>query len=42
MCNIKPGDIISGEELMTWQKLKSMKESLLDKRFWFGHLERTE
>ena len=43
MCNVRPEDNISTEELKTRLKLNSMKECLLDRRLeWFGHTERME
>ena len=43
ICNIRPEDKISAEELKTRIKLKSMRECLQDKRpKWLGHFERME
>ena len=43
MCNVKPEDRTSTEELKTRLKLKSVRELLQDRKLqWFGHLERME
>ena len=43
MCNIRPEDRISAEELRTRLKMKSMRECLQNKILqWFSYLERIE
>ena len=43
MCNVRPEDRISAEELRTRLKLMGTKECLEDRRLhWFGHIEITE
>ena len=43
MCNIRPEEKLSAEELKTEFKLNSMRDCLLDRRLqWFGYTERME
>ena len=43
MCDVRPDDRISAEELRTRLKLKNTRECLQDRRLhWFSHLERME
>ena len=43
LCNVRPEDRISAEELRTRVKLKSMRECLQGRRLqWFCHLETVE